>query len=133
MYTDKQHELAWASGFFEGEGCFGFSRYWAATTQQLKVYPIASLANTSTEMVYRFYQAVGFGTITKHQPKYPGAKPVWTWRTSGVTNVTKLRDLLLSGLGPERLARAAEIIHAAEHPGSALPTTRKYDKNKAAK
>lgn len=74
-------ELAWAAGLFEGEGsCF------ARKKDSGHHYIELSLASTDEDVLRRFHDAVGVGTV--HGPrKLPGRKPIWTWRC-GVTEVS---------------------------------------------
>jgi len=105
-------EIAWAAGFFEGEG------YFSPNIRQLKdgprVYPTMGLKNTDREMLERFHRIIGVGII---RPAYIGSqkrrahhKDAWRWRVTNRTDAEHVLRLLKPWLSPRRLARATEIF-----------------------
>ncbi len=66
-------EVAWAAGFFEGEGTITMSR------RRL----VVRLNNTDSEPVYQFAKIIGFGEVygPYHygSPGGPKRKPFWVW------------------------------------------------------
>jgi len=104
-------EIAWAAGFFEGEG------YFTGGTHRLKhsaprFYPAAGINNTDLEMLTRFHRIVGVGTIRSRDVSYSpfNAKPQWIWRASKRREVEHVRDLLLPWLSTNRRERLAEMF-----------------------
>lgn len=71
-------EIAWAAGFFDGEGntcCHhgvcGFSF-------------AMSVSQVNRDNLFRFQKAVGgLGTIYEAKKKYPNARPISSWRAYG--------------------------------------------------
>ena len=105
-------EIAWAAGFFEGEG------YFSPNVRQLKdgprVYPTVGLKNTDREMLERFHRIVGVGFIRPdavgEQKRSAHHKDSWRWRATSRTEAEYVLHLLKPWLSPRRLARAAEIF-----------------------
>lgn len=72
-------ELAWAAGFFEGEGCIFYPRGYRSVH-----LIIGQSADDESEppSLRRFRQAVGdLGQITPVPPNQLSRKPRWRWRT----------------------------------------------------
>jgi hypothetical protein len=68
-------ELAWAAGFYDGEGCTGVNR------GNGHAYPLLQLNQTDQRPLARFARAVGQGAI-KGPYKYrarPTRSPLWVW------------------------------------------------------
>ena len=86
----RETELAWAAGFFDGEGCISFAK--AGEHRQL----IMCIGQNDPRVLERFKAAVGVGTINgPHvRPSRPNSKPYWQWRTSGHVSVQKTVELL---------------------------------------
>src|SRR5688572_7692289 len=105
-------EIAWAAGFFEGEGCF--SSHWSQqrkTTQHPN--PNATVVNTDMSMLVRFQEIVGMGTLygrRRHNPKHQAC---WTWRVGGSRDVRALYEMLRPWLSERRRARAEEVLTAS--------------------
>jgi hypothetical protein len=53
-------ELAWAAGFFDGEGCFHAK---LANNKSAKRIPCASISQKHREVLDRFCKAVGVGKV----------------------------------------------------------------------
>lgn len=85
-------ELAWAAGFFDGEGC--------TTYEHRRQYPHrvgtvrAQMSQKLPEMLERFRDAVGIGVI-----RYQESQDKWYWRVSGQNYILHLRELLSPYLG----------------------------------
>lgn len=81
-------ELAWAAGFFDGEGCFGGQRYLSA-----------SIGQVNRTNLFRFQAAVGVGVVSRPYDK--GNKPISFYRAYG-DNAFKLSRRLWRFLGEEK-------------------------------
>jgi hypothetical protein len=78
-------ELAWAAGFFDGEGCITLN------TKGKKFQ--ASIAQVDREVLDRFKSAVEIGNVTgPYDYNKPNKRPFYTWHTNGVDNITILKD-----------------------------------------
>lgn len=96
-------ELAWAAGFFDGEGCFSRSNY------RVRVI----IQQSHPEVLQRFADAVGFGKV--HGPRTRSdsftQKPFWTYCVNG-PKAEKIADLLWPYLGSvkkEQFLRQKEL------------------------
>jgi len=77
----KKTDLAYFAGLFDGEGSISLCAYkpkgrCIRTTYGLYI----SLAQTNEWIIQQLKFAFG-GNIQPYQPKYPGARMVWAWRT----------------------------------------------------
>jgi hypothetical protein len=108
MPTDT--EIAWAAGFFEGEG------YFSAIPRQLKdgprLYPFVGINNTDYEMLARFHEIVGVGRIETRSVAYSpfNAKPQWRWIAGKRHEAEHILQLFTPWLSTKRKARAAELF-----------------------
>lgn len=110
VVVPTEAEIAWAAGFFEGEGYFTASRH--MLKDGVRLYPSAGINNTDLESLERFHRIVGVGRIKSRDVTYSpfDAKPQWKWSTSTRRDAEYVRDLLLPWLGSRRLERIAEIF-----------------------
>jgi hypothetical protein len=116
-----QLELAWAAGFFDGEG----STY-LGTVSHRKDWNRLTLGVSQVELVplERFRAAVGLGRITGPylNGKYRGtAKPIWKWTCSGFPAKAVLKLLWLH-LTDVKRAQAQRAMDAEINSGK--PTAR---------
>lgn len=86
MYTDEgntpayKSELAWAAGFFDGEGHTGMR----VPTGRDYGYVVMNMAQTEREPLERFQAAVGAGYIYgPYGRKNHKHRPVWKWQANG--------------------------------------------------
>lgn len=100
-------DLVWASGLFEGEGCF--------TLCHNKDYQNcrAVLISTDEDVVRRFAKIIGFGKVnfndntTRRNKKW---KPQWSWTAYTFEEVQALIAFFWVQLGNRRKKRAKEIL-----------------------
>lgn len=91
-------DVAWAAGLFEGEGC---------VHPRGKTSGELTLGSTDRDVVERFRDIVGFGTIsTELRPPH---KTLYKWSASNVADCTDVLSAFLPFLG-ERRADAAEAL-----------------------
>lgn len=108
----NRDELLWASGLFEGEGCFTLSSKFEYRTRPSAR---ASLTSTDRDVVERFAQAVGFGSVRgPFKQMGHGSKPLYRWSTSGFKRVQALIAMLWFGLGTRRKERARQVLSSCE-------------------
>jgi hypothetical protein len=97
--------LAWAAGFFEGEGCF-FASYYRPREDGSRIYRTsASVTQKDEELLLQFKDIVGFGTV------YADGQDdgMYVWKTTQVGQAAKLFDLLHQWLGQRRTNRFHEL------------------------
>lgn len=121
-FVHKDIELAWAAGFFDGEGCFGLRSNGAGGD---KCYGTVEISQAHPEVLERFHRAVGgVGNITGPYDRKDGTSRMWYFHCKRYADVLTLCDLLkpylsslkiekmnvmLSGMKPVRAYRRREI------------------------
>lgn len=89
--------LAWAGGFFEGEGCF-YAHWYSPRIDGIKICRThASLVQKDRSLLEQFKNVVKCGIINKYN-----LKDVYIWETSKVGNAKKVFDILRPWLGARR-------------------------------
>lgn len=98
----KREALAWAAGFYDGEGSCSYTlRILRSGTHQRAIY--MQLAQVNRLSLDRFLSAVEVGSVKgPYQPRNKKARPYWMWRTSGLSHVKDVADLLWPWLGEEK-------------------------------
>ncbi len=104
-------EIAWAAGFFEGEGYFTSTVANLKSGQQRR-YPMVGINNTDHPMLVRFHAIVGVGRISSRSVTYSpfNAKPQWMWRACKRSEVEYVLDLFRPWLSERRLEQAAAVL-----------------------
>lgn len=104
MKTSWREELAWAAGFFDGEGCFSNFRRPNVMSVQ------ATIAQTNVEPLERFRAAVG-GVGRLNGPYIRGKnKPVYYYAVSGWKNTQAVAALLWAFLSSPKRLKYQQII-----------------------
>jgi hypothetical protein len=117
-------ELAWAAGFFDGEGCTildvqrsGFS------------YVRLCIKQVVRENLERFMAAVGgVGTLNGPYQKVENAQPISRYRVSG-TGAREALKLLWPYLGEAKRQQAARALAGEVNKGGVLPAKRTHCPN----
>lgn len=106
---DVNLELAWAAGFFDGEGNVARTHRWT---------PTLTVTNTDLELLGRFHAAVGERGSLISKPNHPRVatghrKPIFNWYASAAKAVA-VAELLLPLAGSRNRGRfeRAIAIHA---------------------
>lgn len=119
MSTDRlssldTHEVAWAAGFFDGEGCsYNQTGYLSAS---------ASVTQTDREVLARFQRAVlGLGSIGAKPKTHAHNKPLFAWRVQNWRDMQAVIALLWRFLSEPKRAQAKRVLaryHSRElkHP-----------------
>ena len=119
------HELAWAAGFFDGEGCTVAYEY--TPKDQIKPYRVISLSVSQVNVhpLERFHKAIiGLGVINgPFIPKQGQVKPQYKYRVSGFERVQAIISMLWPWLcdNKRKQARVALLsmhnnIRSVGHP-----------------
>ena len=98
-------DVAWAAGFFEGEGCI--------KAQKNGRFEVLSLNNTDKDVIERFVNIVNYGNLcgpytTKKKPTY---KPYWSWAVGKKAEVKRILEMFLPYLGKRRKQRAEQALY----------------------
>lgn len=117
MDWEKETEIAWAAGFFEGEGTVG------VYSTGNKGYPTWLLTTTVSQVdgspMKRFMDIVGIGRLRLLARRGPKWRPVWRWEA----DAAKAADVLamiypyLSGVKREQARLALEYRGIQEKDG----------------
>jgi hypothetical protein len=104
----KQVLVAWASGFFDGEGCF-YAHYYKSRDNNTRVFRMyASCVQKENELLIRFNSIVGFGVV------YKDGK-CWVWKTTKIGEAQKLYYLFEPFLSKKRTVVAKKLIKREEN------------------
>lgn len=95
-------EVAWAAGFFDGEGWTGLDRRPAGA------YLRVAISQKDRRPLVRFAQALGLGSV----PTKPAKNGMYHWRAAGPTARAAL-ELLLPRLSEPKREQAEAALAAA--------------------
>lgn len=93
---DKRFELAWAAGFFDGEGTTGYSAKAKSTRIQI--------SQKEPELLHRFAAAVGHGSVCG--PYRNGKGEVFQYRLSRRSEVVSVIAAMWPYLGEQKRRQA---------------------------
>lgn len=100
-------ELAWAAGFYEGEGTITGSR------SHNKFYLRMRVTQVHKDVIDRFHAAVKigrvFGPYTNRKDSL-GKKPIYGWEVTKISDVECVLKLLWGNLSSRRKEQAIGII-----------------------
>ena len=107
IIMNDEVQVAWAAGFFEGEGCI--------KTQKAN-YQAICINNTDKDVIERFVSIVNYGNLNgpyksngrKHKPTH---KPYWSWEISKKSEVKRILEMFLPYLGKRRSQRAEQALY----------------------
>ena len=107
-------DLAWAAGFFDGEGWVGAIKKTHAKNRTAGVGLSISIAQTDPEVLEKFAKVAGFGNLRgPYNPKTANSNPYWVWRSE---QREEIRDLFkelrpyLSSVKCQQFERALVIV-----------------------
>src|SRR5436309_3043440 len=108
----NREDLAWAAGFFDGEGCFCYS--------QSGKYGCVSIGQSELEPLARFRQAVGLGKIYGPYvfPKTRNRlskKPQYVFRVHGHEGVQAIAAMLWFQLSSIKTTQAIYVLSRTTH------------------
>jgi hypothetical protein len=109
----REIEVAWAAGFFDGEGTVAADkdprtgRYRAINME----IPQSSIGGTP-EVLLRFRRIVGVGNISgPYEPRSPWSRlPAYRWRSGALEDVESVAAVLFPWLGPVKRAQFENAI-----------------------
>ena len=99
--TPTSEEVAWAAGFFEGEG----------TVARRKQGRFIAINNTDVDVLERFHAIVEVGVVRGPYGPYNdlSRKPIWTWSVSNAEGRQHVADLLSPWLSVRRCEQLADV------------------------
>ena len=104
----NQTELAWAAGFFDGEGSFVLGRPTPNTMPQFRV----QLAQTDSRQLKRFKNTVaGLGNVTgPYKSQSPKHRVKWTFNTARFEHSQAILAMLWKYLCPIKREQAKRVL-----------------------
>jgi hypothetical protein len=125
-YVPDREELAWAAGFFDGEGCFSFS--------VAGRYVCVSLSQTDREPLDRFKAAVGIGRVLgpydfRKNDRWV-RKPQYVYRVNGYERVQAIAALLWSWLGSVKRQQAIHALNGEYELRGSLTCQKGHEKGR---
>ncbi len=101
------HELAWAAGFFDGEGSTSYTSTRGLT--RINYYPRLHISQKNETTLLRFQQAIGgFGKISAKLPR-PG---MYQWQLDRFEHVQAVIGLLWKYLSQQKKDQAIKVLTA---------------------
>lgn len=97
-------ELAWAAGFFDGEGCI------TTTTQPAGTYLQLRISQTDHRPLDRFSQVVGIGNVTGPYDVKEGHQQTFYWSASGLQNTHQVLSLLWPYLSEPKREQTQRVL-----------------------
>lgn len=124
----RMHDIAWAAGFFDGEGCVSIAKS-ARKGQPLPYYRAELIvANTSREPLDRFEILFG-GRVVVVRPAKHNRKLTYGWKTTGTAHTAQVLRELLPWLTVKR-GQALLVLEFASFFGTIKVQQKKPDRTK---
>lgn len=96
-----REEVAWAAGFYEGEGTIYLSR----------TSPRMYVTQVNVEPLSRFREVLGVGTVRgPYQQKNPGSQPIYKYTVNGLEKVQAIIAMIWPWLSDRRRAQATKVL-----------------------
>ncbi len=104
------HQLAWAAGFFDGEG----STYLGHHGKQRYPTPCADVSQIHAEVLHRFLEAVGgIGSVRVRPDKHESRRhQMWSYQTRNWRDTQTILTLLWPYLASQKREQAARVFRA---------------------
>lgn len=107
----KQLELAWAAGFFDGEGCTHLSKY--ERYGKPHCYVTMTVVQVERQNLERWQRAVGAGTIGGKRRHKLSTKPFYSLTVSS-SRVPRVLELMWPYLGEAKKHQAEECLRVGK-------------------
>jgi hypothetical protein len=101
-----KYELAWAAGFFDGEGYVG----------KLGTGAIVKVEQIDRRVLDRFQSAVQLGKVIKQKHTTSAGNPIFTFREGSFAGVQQCFVLLDKWLSPIKRTQFTEALRHAKQP-----------------
>ena len=107
-------ELAWAAGFFDGEGCFSWRK-----TRDPRGKVLVTITQVDPEVLEKFKAAVGVGNVLgpyNRRPDDLGQRPYWLYRVQG-RGATKVALDMWPWLGTVKRLQYNRVVDRVKNGG----------------
>jgi len=111
MKKYSETELAWAAGFYDGEGC---------TFLRHKRYPAISIGQNDPEVLIKFHNAVKLGSVHYAGESKTGYE-IYTYRVNGYEQVQQVLCLMWKYLSGMKRAQAERVLQVAQYSFQVKP------------
>jgi hypothetical protein len=108
----ERTELAWAAGFWDGEGSAWLTQPEGRGTAQPRARINQSSITGVPQVLERFRAAVGLGAVSGPEFK-DGREPLYKWVVSSRSDIEQVRVLLTPWLGVVKRTQLAEVLGRA--------------------
>ena len=114
----NREELAWAAGFFDGEGCaylalLNYESIYAGHRTYAK--PTLTAAQVDRRVLDRFQRALGMGRVTGPTPgRGPNERPKWRYELVSWREVQAAIAILWAFLSPVKREQCADMLRRAK-------------------
>lgn len=105
--------LAWAAGFFDGEGCFyhGIRRRYGNSRGGPYRWTETRMTQAHPEVLHRFAATVGLGRVYgPYAKKRPNHRPQWQYLAHGFHQTQAIIAMLWPWLGSVKRLQAAQVL-----------------------
>ena len=110
MALQSDIELAWAAGFFDGEGCFGAY----LKRKGGRTYGRISIAQCDPQVLERFQKAIGYGVIKGPTQQRENWSPRWDFIINSQSEVREVCAKLRPHLSPVKVAQMDQMLYNIE-------------------
>jgi len=101
-------DLAWLSGWLEGEGCF------STLPNNGRKFIRVCTGSTDLDTIQKAMEITGIGTLTKRKPGKSNKQYLWMWTVCAKADARALLETLLPHMGIRRSARMRELLEWAD-------------------
>jgi len=109
-----REELAWAAGFFDGEGYVGHMNHLDKRDGRLYSSPKLSVGQVRREPLNRFALAVGVGSVRGPYGPYKGqVQPIHAFRLEGFEKVQAMAAMLWVFLSEPKREQFNQVLTAS--------------------
>ena len=114
MIDSRQLDLAWAAGFFDGEGSVSLRRTWTKATNRKTYSLYLRLCQVDRAVLQHFVDVVGYGKIAatpRQYGKHSGLRaPTYAWCAAGAGS-----EVILTALLPYLTLKRERALLALEY------------------
>jgi hypothetical protein len=112
--NDTSINLAWAAGFYDGEGSASvllYRRTWRGRNHDHRLIQ-CQVGQIDREVLDKFRDAVGVGRIGGPYGRGPRRSPMFYWRVSSMREARRVYELLKPYLGSVKIAQFERVFAA---------------------
>jgi hypothetical protein len=95
-------KTAWMAGLFEGEGSISIS--------EKKHYCYLQLCSTDKDVLHKFAEEAGCGSVSFIPRRPTQTKDVWKWQVGNKLDVSNVLNRMLPFLGERRTFKALNVF-----------------------